>query len=486
MTHFRVLDIVGVTLTQSDGTTTVAAGDWVTAADGASGLKFTPLPNSPPIQSVTVASAVTDSVDGTGTATSTIDLNPTPGSVEFSLGSVQYQASEGDLITVTGSSVAAAVVDIVKTGTAGGQNSVDIELLPGTALRDDGNLGNGQEDYREPGAATISFTASEAERGIYLELIDDAVAEGAESFTVRLKNPTNGAVLGPITEATVVIIDDDATVPELGQLTPSPAPATTGSLRVTLAFPGVPPEAGRGGWRLDGGGWMADGATVSGLEPGDHEIEFLPVVGFERLEDVRVSITAGEHVEFVGRHLPDPAVTAGSLRVDIAGAPGAWRLVGEGADDWTMSGVTRDDLPAGVCAIEFQALAGYDRPLARELLIIPGSPLVIAASYQAEAAFGRGAAAIAGAPLQSSPYQWLGQLVTPLGEHTGTAVSEHVVLTSASALFDEHNYRYAGRVRWHHGRDGDARQGGTQEKTLRKRPVAGAGHRAAVRARPGE
>ncbi|MEM7011340.1 MAG: hypothetical protein AAF585_07640 [Verrucomicrobiota bacterium] len=39
-------------------------------------------------------------------------------------------------------------------------------------------------------------------------------------------------------------------------------------------------------------------------------------------------------------------------------------------------------------------------------------------------------------------------MTTPLGSATGTAVDEHVVLTAASALFDDHNLRCVDEVRW--------------------------------------
>lgn len=56
---------------------------------------------------------------------------------------------------------------------------------------------------------TITFAAGESSRTISIPIVDDAYAEGAETFTISLKDP-NGVVLGPPYTAIITINDNDA------------------------------------------------------------------------------------------------------------------------------------------------------------------------------------------------------------------------------------------------------------------------------------
>jgi hypothetical protein len=56
---------------------------------------------------------------------------------------------------------------------------------------------------------TLTFLANETQKSISVPILDDALTEGAEAFTITLSNPTNGAILGSIPTATVTIVDDE-------------------------------------------------------------------------------------------------------------------------------------------------------------------------------------------------------------------------------------------------------------------------------------
>ena len=78
VTHFKITAISGGTLYQSDGSTVVSSGDFITVAQGNAGLRFTPSANSTANGSfqVQASTAPLDTGLGGGLATATIVVNP--------------------------------------------------------------------------------------------------------------------------------------------------------------------------------------------------------------------------------------------------------------------------------------------------------------------------------------------------------------------------------------------------------------------------
>jgi hypothetical protein len=75
------------------------------------------------------------------------------------------------------------------------------------------NTFNGVASARCDYAITLGilrFAAGETSKTIYVPLVDDSYAEGSETFTIRLSNPS-GASLGSATSASVSIADNEAT-----------------------------------------------------------------------------------------------------------------------------------------------------------------------------------------------------------------------------------------------------------------------------------
>ncbi len=68
-------------------------------------------------------------------------------------------------------------------------------------------VANSRCDY-ETTAGTLTFAAGETSKTILIPLIDDVYAEGSESFTMTLSNPS-GAILGSTGAASINISDDD-------------------------------------------------------------------------------------------------------------------------------------------------------------------------------------------------------------------------------------------------------------------------------------
>jgi len=57
---------------------------------------------------------------------------------------------------------------------------------------------------------TLRFAVGENSKTIFIPVVDDGYVEGAESFTIKLSNPSSGTILGANSSATITITDNDA------------------------------------------------------------------------------------------------------------------------------------------------------------------------------------------------------------------------------------------------------------------------------------
>ncbi len=125
-------------------------------------------------------------------ATATLEIaddDTSAGAVVFSQSS--YTISEA---------AAQATVTVLRTGGSLGAASVDFSTTGGTA-------GAGSDFVSATG--TLSWADGESgAKTIAIDLVDDAVSENAETFSVSLSNP-QGAAIGAVSSATVTISDDD-------------------------------------------------------------------------------------------------------------------------------------------------------------------------------------------------------------------------------------------------------------------------------------
>jgi CSLREA domain-containing protein len=74
VTHVRVTNITGGTLFKHDGVTPIANGAFITFAEGAAGLRFTPASNSAATGHVTIQASTSGAITGLGGATVTADI----------------------------------------------------------------------------------------------------------------------------------------------------------------------------------------------------------------------------------------------------------------------------------------------------------------------------------------------------------------------------------------------------------------------------
>ena len=125
---------------------------------------------------------------GTGT-TPFLGMTAAPRTVAFD--SASATAGEGGTVTLT----------VSRLGVPAGTATVDYATSPGSA-------GSG-EDF-EPASGTLSWANGEStSKPIAVAIKDDADAEGAETFTVTLSNPSAGTTVAPPATATVTIDASD-------------------------------------------------------------------------------------------------------------------------------------------------------------------------------------------------------------------------------------------------------------------------------------
>ncbi|MEK6283136.1 MAG: kelch repeat-containing protein [Acidobacteriota bacterium] len=144
-------------------------------------------------------------VDGYSAASDSINLNwslsaptPTPTGVQLNLNG--YIVGEG-----TGT----AQITVIRTPTTG-VATVDYVTSDNAGLNEC-NILNGSASSRcdyATSIGTVRFTAGEGSKTIFVPIVDDAYAEGNETLTVALSNPT-GITLGSITTATITIHDNE-------------------------------------------------------------------------------------------------------------------------------------------------------------------------------------------------------------------------------------------------------------------------------------
>ena len=148
---------------------------------------------------VTLADAFTLAAGATATyVTQTVFSQGSPAAV-LNPGVFQFSAPNYD-VNETGGSV---TVTVTRTQGDIGVVSVDYVLSDGTATAG--------QDYTTS-SGTLILQDKQTSATFVIPILDDVVAEGAETINMSLSNPTGGAVLGAVRTATVTIADDERAV----------------------------------------------------------------------------------------------------------------------------------------------------------------------------------------------------------------------------------------------------------------------------------
>ena len=114
----------------------------------------------------------------------------------------------------------ATQVTVERTGDSSGLVKVAFSAIAGTASGEAivDVRGNGHDPLRRPqpdftvASGTLVFAAGETAKTILVPIVDDDLIEPDETFTLVLRNPTGGAVLGARSAALFTILDNDPNV----------------------------------------------------------------------------------------------------------------------------------------------------------------------------------------------------------------------------------------------------------------------------------
>jgi len=86
-------------------------------------------------------------------------------------------------------------------------------------------------------SGTLTFAAGETSKQVTVAILEDAIDEPNETFTLTLSAPTGGATLGTTTTSTATIVDnDDPVVPQPGVISISPATKSVNESGSSISF----------------------------------------------------------------------------------------------------------------------------------------------------------------------------------------------------------------------------------------------------------
>jgi YD repeat-containing protein len=142
--------------------------------------------------SVSLSLATGASLGGPAVQNVTIIDDDTASSV-LSFSPASYVKLEGFLGSLT--------VTVARTGSASGAVSVQYQTVNGSAV--------GGQDFSSTSGTLNWSSGDSAKKSFTVQIINDSAAELDETFTLKLSNPTGGAVLGSQSTATVMIPCND-------------------------------------------------------------------------------------------------------------------------------------------------------------------------------------------------------------------------------------------------------------------------------------
>ena len=162
-----------------------------------------------PLATGRVITATATDPNGNTSEFSAGDITSAAGTLQFSVSSIQVIEDLG-LLNLT----------VVRKGGSAGTLTIDYATTDGTATAG--------QDYTAT-SGTLTFNSGETSKNIQIPILDDAVTEPDETFTVALRNAPNLETL--VAPSTVVVtIQDRNTIPIISQNAPSVVEGNTGTV----------------------------------------------------------------------------------------------------------------------------------------------------------------------------------------------------------------------------------------------------------------
>ncbi len=394
------------------------------------------------------------------------------GHSEYTITYLPTSVDEGDNITVT-----------VTRGSVSDPDTVIIRTVPGSALPSTAIFPYPDYDDGEMPLITsfIDPPDPDASADFIISINDDDFFENDEDFFVQVLNGTT-----ILAETQIVINANDSNgkvevIPDTNSTIPLPDDFDDRGT-IVVNSTSAPPGAA---WRLVGETkWRDMNTSVSDalvvafdggtVVPDAHEIEFLPVPGFN-LDFIGSTIDPLSKQIVVPDNNTTVTVTVnysqnfnpiGDLQVDLypddvrTSTPvGAWRIrnydisPADGIDDQFLHGASLP-LPAGFYEIYFDEVDGFEVPRPRIVQVVGDQKSIIEATYLRNEAAGDGTVNPL-APLDyfdisvSTPgLQGTGQVRTNIAKATGVAVGKNTVLTTAQAIFNPKRLASTYKIRW--------------------------------------
>jgi len=148
------------------------------------------------------------------------------------------------------------------------------------------------------------------------------------------------------------------------------------TLRVVFAPP-LGPALGK--WRLDGGAWQVSGATLTGLDAGNHRLEYSDIGGdFDPLPVETLTLPERKHLSLSRTY----KYKRSSFQVNLTPSSAQWRIsASEG--EWLPSGHCWKFWGLRSFSVQYSYVEGYASPPIESIVVTPGQNVVLTRAYGA-------------------------------------------------------------------------------------------------------
>lgn len=129
-------------------------------------------------------------------------------------------------------------------------------------------------------------------------------------------------------------------------------------------------------WRIDGGNWLASGATASNLTEGSHTIDYSALAGYGAPPSESVTLANGQPVS-----LNRTYTQLAQVSITLTPSNAQWRVDG---GTWLASGSTSGYVAPGAHTIDYSTAAGYVTPPSETVTLTAANMITLSRTYAPE------------------------------------------------------------------------------------------------------